>query len=289
MEFSKKSWQGYSLLLLAQLMVGVGIVGCKSLLQTIPAVIILAIRFTIGSTFLLLVHLAVSDQKFRPLKQLTRLDWGFIISQALCAGAFFNILLLLGLKYTNANVAGIITSALPAIVVIFSIIFLKERVTISTLLCVGFAVIGLIIIKFHSLQFGSRYQIYGDILILASLIPEATYYILSKLRPNKLPVFLVSALMNGINVLPFLLFLFLRHQSLLMQIAPEQYILLFIVGISSALFYVFWFSGCNHVSSSSAGLITAFMPIATLIIAYLFLGESNSQYHRHFSYQGNWQ
>ncbi|WP_264770462.1 DMT family transporter, partial [Coxiella burnetii] len=41
----------------------------------------------------------------------------------------------------------------------------------------------------------------------------------------------------------------------------------------SALFYVFWFSGCNHVSSSSAGLITAFMPIATLIIAYLFLGE----------------
>nr|WP_284700064.1 EamA family transporter [Coxiella burnetii] len=93
------------------------------------------------------------------------------------------------------------------------------------------------------MQFGSRYQIYGDILILASLIPEATYYILSKLRPNKLPVFLVSALMNGINVLPFLLFLFLRHQSLLMQIAPEQYILLFIVGISSALFYVFWFSG----------------------------------------------
>ncbi|WP_230578941.1 EamA family transporter [Coxiella burnetii] len=78
MEFSKKSWQGYSLLLLAQLMVGVGIVGCKSLLQTIPAVIILAIRFTIGSTFLLLVHLAVSDQKFRPLKQLTRLDWGLL-------------------------------------------------------------------------------------------------------------------------------------------------------------------------------------------------------------------
>ncbi|WP_267256214.1 DMT family transporter [Coxiella endosymbiont of Ornithodoros maritimus] len=143
MEFSKKSWQGSSLLLLAQLIVGVGIVGCKSLLQMIPAVIILAIRFTIGSTFLLLVHLVVSNQKFCSLKQLTRLDSGFIILQALCAGAFFNILLFLGLKYTNANVAGIITSTstLPAIVVIFSIIFLKERVTISTLLCVGFALI----------------------------------------------------------------------------------------------------------------------------------------------------
>ncbi|WP_267256215.1 EamA family transporter [Coxiella endosymbiont of Ornithodoros maritimus] len=58
-----------------------------------------------------------------------------------------------------------------------------------------------------------------------------------------------------------------------MQFIPEQYILLFIVGITSALFYVFWFSGCNHVPSSLAGLITAFMPITTLGITYLFLVE----------------
>ncbi|WP_280123504.1 hypothetical protein [Coxiella endosymbiont of Ornithodoros amblus] len=43
--------------------------------------------------------------------------------QALFAGAFFNILLLLGLKYTNVNASGIITSTLPAIVVIFLLSF----------------------------------------------------------------------------------------------------------------------------------------------------------------------
>jgi len=46
------------------------------------------------------------------------------------------------------------------------------------------------------------------------------------------------------------------------------------VGMASALFYVFWFYGCQHVKGSIAGLFTAFMPIATLCIAWLLLGEA---------------
>lgn len=50
--------------------------------------------------------------------------------------------------------------------------------------------------------------------------------------------------------------------------------LLFITGISSGLFYVFWFWGCKQVKGSVAGLFTAFMPVTTLLVAWFALGES---------------
>lgn len=269
----RKSWQGYFFLLLAQFMVGICIVGSKYLLHTIPDIIILTTRFIIGFVFLLAMHLILNKKNSFPLRKLSRLDWVFIVAQALCAGALFNILLLLGLKYTSASVAGIITSTLPAIIVILSIFFLKEKVTLFTILCVVFSVLGLVIINVNNFHIGNKDQVYGDIIILISLLPEAAYYVISKYHKNKLPIFLVSALMNGINI-PILLFLFLFfHHEFSIQTIYAQYLPLVIVGIASAMFYVFWFLGCNKVHGSSIGLTAAFMPIATMINAYLFLNE----------------
>ena len=210
------------------------------------------------------------------MRDLSRSTWVVIIVQALCAGAFFNLLLLLGMKFTSASMAGIITSALPAIVVIASIVFLKERLTRRAGLSIGLAILGLIIINARNLHLEQSDHFLGDMIILLSLIPEAAYYILSKLHQNKLPVFLVSALMNGINVPVFCLILIFHQHPISLNLHAFQCVLLLIVGIASALFYVFWFLGSRKVHSTAAGLTTAFMPIATLIIATLFLKETIS-------------
>lgn len=254
-------------------MVGVCIVASKALLGSLSPIIILTVRFIIGFLFLTIIHLLFSKEKFRILNKLTQVDWVYIVLQAVCAGALFNLLLLLGLKHTSASVAGIITSALPAIIAIASIIFLRERLTLFTALCILFALIGLVIINAHSLHIESYKNMYGDIIILISLIPEAAYYIISKIHKNKLPIFLVSALMNGINIPIFLLFMYFGHYALPDHVTFHQTSLLLIVGIGSALFYVFWFLGCKDIHASAAGLSTAFMPIATLIIAWVFLHE----------------
>lgn len=274
MEKSQNIIPSYMLLLLAQLMVGVCIVGAKALLSGLAPIIIMTVRFTFAFIFLMIFHLLFSKEKFRVLNQLTSKDWIHIVAQALCAGALFNILLLFGLKQTSASMAGIITSALPAIVAIFSIIFLKERLTIFTTLCILFALIGLIIINAHSFLVGSGGRLYGDIIILISLLPEAAYYVLAKIYKNKIPVFLISALMNAINIPIFLLIGYFGHYSWPHSFSLHQMSLLLTIGIASAFFYVFWFLGCKKIHGTSAGLSTAFMPIATLIIAWLFLGES---------------
>lgn len=257
-------------LLLAQLMIGVCIVGSKSLLDNYTPYMILAVRFTIGFIFLLCCHFFYDKNKTCNLTSLTKKDWLIVVVQAICAGALFNILLLAGLQYTSATVAGIIASTLPALIAILAIFVLKETPTFFTTISILAAVIGLIIINLQPIV--GKHSFVGDLLILAALLPESFYYILSKKFANKLPVFLVSGIMNGINI-PIFLIPLMFHLSSLPALTLHNSLLFLMVGIGSALFYVFWYLGYKNVTGIIAGSTTAFMPVATLTLAWVFLYE----------------
>ncbi|MBA2657666.1 MAG: DMT family transporter [Tatlockia sp.] len=263
-------------LILAQIMVGVNIVFSKYVLSSIPILFILALRFSLAAVILFPLHWLTAAKQL-PLShyflQLNRRDWFFIFAQALSAGVLFNFLILWGLNYTDANVAGIITSALPAIIALMSWIILGEKISGKKAVCVGFASLGLLVIaydKMSSLKVSHSFR--GDVLVLASLIPEATYYILAKMHISPLPVFLISSLLNGINAILLLCCLsFTTWHGV--NIHSGDWFILVILGLSSGLFYVFWYFGCQKVDGIMASLSTAVMPLATVIIAWLLLGE----------------
>lgn len=269
-------FQGMLFLILAQIMVGVNIVFSKYVLSSIPILFILTLRFTLASIILLPLHWLRSARKLPVssyFSQLERRDWFFIFAQVLSAGVLFNFLILWGLHYTDANVAGIITSALPAIIAIMSWIILGEKISGKKTICVGFATLGLVVIACDKLSgLKVSHSFLGDALVLASLLPEATYYILSKMHINSLPVFLISSLLNGINAVILLFFLsFSAWNSL--NIHALDWLILIVLGLSSGLFYVFWYFGCQKVDGVMASLSTAVMPLATVIIAWMLLGE----------------
>ncbi|MBS0358277.1 MAG: DMT family transporter, partial [Proteobacteria bacterium] len=208
---TRKFLDGFGILILAQLMVSINIVGSKYLLPTIPILLLLTLRFLLSAGLLLPLHwVTKKNSGYQDLKTLNKKDWLFILAQALSAGVFFNGLMLLGLNYTSANAAGIITSALPAIIAVMSFLILKEYFSKRKSLCVGLATLGLLITSFDQF-FGiqENHSLSGDCLIFLSLIPEASYYILSKLHPNRLPIFLISGIVNAINaivLLPLVIF-----------------------------------------------------------------------------------
>lgn len=270
------SLQGLLFLALAQIMVGVNIVFAKYIVSSFPVLLILAIRFTLATISLLPLHWLTAAKETSIstyFSQLRRRDWFFIIAQGLSAGIFFNFLMLWGLNYTDANVAGIITSALPAIIALMSWLILGEKISAKKMLCVFFATLGLAVIacdKLGGVQVSHSFL--GDILVLLSLLPEATYYILCKMHVNSLPVFLISALLNGINAV-LLWFILLFSSGSGISISCFDWIILIILGLSSGLFYVFWYFGYKQVDGVMASLSTAIMPVATVIIAWMLLGE----------------
>ncbi|KTD53686.1 transmembrane protein [Legionella santicrucis] len=268
--------QGMCFLILAQIMVGVNIVASKYVLSSIPILFILTLRFTLAAIILFFLHWLTPSKKnsigyyFSKLKQK---DWFFIIAQALSAGILFNFFMLGGLQYTDANVAGIITSALPALIALMSWIILSEKISGKKIICVGFATLGLAIIGCDKLS-GVRasHSFLGDMLVLLSLIPEATYYILSKMHTPLLPVFLISSLLNAINAILLLVCLFFYSWDNL-SIHFFDWLILLVLGLSTGLFYVFWYLGCQKVDGVMASLSTAVMPLATVILAWIVLGE----------------
>lgn len=279
MNTMKKNYfiQGVVFLILAQTMVGINIVTSKLLLSSIPVLVLLEIRFLLATLVLFPLHWANLTSRRNPLtisvSVLRRRDWFFIIGQALSAGVLFNSLMLTGLNYTDANVAGIITSALPAIIALLSWLILHEKISAEKALCVFFATLGLVIIAYDKLNgISNSHSFWGDSIVLLALLPEAFYYVLCKLYANRLPLFLVSALLNGINALLLLpvLFLVTWEPS---NITMLTWLILFVIGLSSGLFYVFWFIGAQHVDGIMASLSTAIMPIATVILAWIVLGE----------------
>lgn len=269
--------QGVLLLVLAQTMVGLNIVVSKSIVGTMPVLFLLAVRFSLATIMLLTLHYFSPARKQRVVfyfSQLERQDWIFIVAQALCAGIFFNFLMLYGLKYTDANIAGIITSALPAMIALMSWIVLKEKFSAKKSLCVVFASIGLLIIALDKVRGGALHTAKGDLLIFLSLLPESLYYILCKLRPNRLPVFFISALLNGINAIILLVLLFVYPWDGTLDSGAA--LTLLILGVSSGFFYIFWFLGCQRVDGIMSSLSTAIMPVATVIFAWILLGEDLS-------------
>jgi drug/metabolite transporter (DMT)-like permease len=260
-------------------MVGINIVTSKLLLSSIPVLVLLAIRFILASAALLLLHWITPARNLAVKTYFLTLnsrDWTFLFAQALSAGLLFNCLMLTGLNYTDANVAGIITSALPAIIAVLSLFILGEKISAQKALCVVFATIGLVIIAYDKLNgLGASHSFLGDFIVLLSLLPEASYYILCKFYSNRLPIFLTSALLNGINaVLLFPILLFVSWTP--SEISTVDWLLLFIIGLGSGLFYVFWFMGSQHVDGIMASLSTAIMPIATVILAWIILNEQLS-------------
>lgn len=271
--------QGIMFLIFAQIMAGVNIVFSKYVLSSIPILFILTLRFSLAFAILLPLHffMIAKRKQVSYFTKLKRRDWIFIFAQAVTAGVLFNFFILSGLEHADANVAGIISSALPAIIAIMSWVILGEKMSGKKALCVCFSTFGLMVIAFDKfLGVKVKSSFWGEILILISLLPEATYYILSKMHTNTLPAFLISSLLNGINALLLTSYLIFTV-SVPPSISFFDWFILIILGLSSGLFYVLWNFGCQKVDGVMISLSTAIMPLSTVVIAWVVLGEQLSK------------
>ena len=261
---------------LAQLLTAMNITGSKYLTAGMPVLFLMETRFIIGSLALAAVALARGPAlQRRHIAAINTRQWLALIAQGLCAGTLFNLLILLGLQYTSASMAGVITSSLPAMVVLAMMLLLGLKPRALEWLCLGFAVLGLLIINIGGLASPAigLYQLMGDGIVLLALVPESLYYVISKAVPLGMPPLLGSLLINLANALilaPILLFIsydFVASTSLL------EWLLLIFLGVASGLFYLLWSRASQHIDAATTGMLTALMPVFTLLLSWLCLNE----------------
>ena len=261
------------LLFLAQVCVGVNIVFSKGLAGHIDPFIIMSIRFTVATLFMSL-FLIKSGERRRWNFRLTWMDCLVMLVKGVGAGLFFNWLMLTGLKLTNANSAGLITSLLPAIIVCLNVTLFKQKLNTQMIIAIMISIAGLILINFESFGGEARQALWGNFLVFISLLPEGLYYTLSKYYPvSKIPPISNSICLTLSN-LPFLyVIIAFMPVSAWHVITPYDIWIMILVGIAAGFFFFLWQTGVEKVDPAYAALATAFMPLSAVLLAWIVLGE----------------
>lgn len=271
----------YLVLTTAMFFLGVNVVTGKFLVSSFPIFLLLDIRFFIGVlTFFFVIYFQNKNRSdlSRTKYKLKMKEWGVLFLQALFGGLLFNILMLYGLRFSTATSAGILTSTTPVFTVLFSFLFLSEKINKKKILAVLVACCGVVVINVNVAHMAFHGGILGNFLILLAVLAGSIYIILIKLLAEKISATNMAFMFNLFSFILFLPFAtwniahfhFAEHGLLL-------YALVLIYSVSgSVLFPILWNKGICMTSASTASLFTAVLPISTAFLAVIFLHEGLS-------------
>ena len=270
----------YFELTLAMTIVGSSVIVGKVITGHFPIFLASSMRLAIGLPFLgLLTHRTGFD--FRKLKTS---DYVALFLQAFTGVFLFNVLLLYALDYTTATDSGIITSMTPAIIGMISWLFLRERLSLGISGGIALTVCGVLAInvfgKAADANSGSA-PLLGNLLVFGAVIGEALFTILRKLTAERIPPLAGATLVTFFGLLTFLPLGIYEASSFNFTHTTLSDVIIFAyygIGVTM-LAYILWFSGVEKVPASTAAVFTGVLPVSTIILSALLLGEQSTTAH----------
>jgi drug/metabolite transporter (DMT)-like permease len=236
---------------------------------------LLTLRFSYALPF----FAAIAFWRFKQgqFKSILKKDWGYIALLAMlgyyCASWFdFK-----GLQYITAGLERIILFIYPTLVVLFSRIFLKKRISKQALWALAITYVGLIIIAAEPRIFESTNFLKGGTFILISAITYSLYLVFGGELINKYG----SINFNSISMILSSIYVII-HFNLISTIDIQNLplgvhgygILLAIVSTLIPTFLVM--EGIKLLGANTASIVASIGPVSTIFLAYLFLGETLS-------------
>lgn len=189
----------------------------------------------------------------------------------------YNLALAYGEMEIPSGIASLIINLSPIFTLILSLMFLKERITVSMILGMTISFSGLfILVRLGAPGEGanSNYYLYALITVLAPL-SWAIYTIASKKLTEKFDAFTITGLTIVIGTFP--LFFTLRGGDFLAlgKMTPTAWIVLLYLSIAStSLGYTVWVLALRSLPSSKVASFVYLIPVFSVIIGRIFLGEA---------------
>ena len=193
----------------------------------------------------------------------------------LVSGIFFALDLICwhwSIKLTTVSKATFLSNLAPIVVIIFSLIFLKERFSKFFYLAVLLSMVGMLMLLGESFKF-NKSQFIGDLLGVLTAVWYGSYIVtISQLRKkyNSTSIMFLSGIVTAIILL---IVSILFEQSLF----PQS---LFTITIIFLLGFICQFMGQSfityslaYLSASLSSLCLLIQPIAATVLAYFFFQE----------------
>lgn len=257
------------LLLVTSLFWGGNFVVSKSLVEHASPMTLTSLRWLIAVVCLLPIVWWKEKKLLPPRQALLPL---FLMG--LTGVVLFNICQFLALEHTTSTNAGLISTLNTISIAIFSLIFLKEKITIWQIGAVLLSLFGVILVLTQG-KLGMLLSVgfnIGDVWMIVAVCIWGIYSICSKWAMqivSPLLCTLYAGIFGLIILLPF------NVASFSVTNINTSFIqaLLYTGIISTVVCMLLWNVGVQKLGATTAGVFLNFNPIFTAILALLLLGE----------------
>lgn len=266
----------YLALTMAMIIVGTSVTISRYLALELPVFLITLLRFSVA----MLCLLPFAPSALKRLSSVGFKTHRILVAQAFFGVVVFSVALLFGLRFIDANKAGIITATTPAMIYLLSIMLLGEKRNRLHDASIAAAVIAILFLNIDMKSFDTGKQmqweaLLGAILILIAVFGEALFTIFRKPISES-----VSPMDNTIAVtfwalimmLPLGVWDFTNHH---IDLSPRHMAAIVYMGaLVTVVAFLLWFYGVGQVPAGTASAFTAFIPLSAVFSANLLLNES---------------
>ncbi len=261
---------------LAMCIVGSSVVAGKLIVQGFPLFLASELRFLVATIILVPILLLVEGV---PLLQ--KKDYLYLFLQALSGVFLFNICMLYGLTRTTATEAGLITSLVPACTGVLSFFLLREKLTKNAVIGICIAMMGVMTINASGLLDITEttfLSMAGNLLVFSAIICESLFIIFGKFISQRVSALAISTIVSCFGTVLFLPFaLYESRQFRYEKVTLAEWGLILYLGIVvTVIAFILMHIGIVKVSAHMAGILTGFMPISSISLSSLLLGEDIS-------------
>ncbi|MFO8084531.1 MAG: DMT family transporter [Desulfobacterales bacterium] len=269
----------YIFLILSTLFWSGNFVLSRGIAEIIPPVALGYFRWI--TAFLIL--LPFTYRLLKKEKQLIIKHIRYLLALAFLGVATFNTLIYKAMHFTTAINAVLVTSFIPVLILIISLIIYKEKPTGIQLVGILVSIFGIamIILKADINRLMQLSLNTGDLLVLLAALSWAAYSVMLRSFPKELHplVFLQSIIFLGLAILTPL-YLMEYHFKGAFPVSLETIASILYVGFfASVLAFIFWNRAVRDIGAINAGPFVHLMPVFGTIFAIVFLGERVAYFH----------
>ncbi len=250
----------------------------RGLNDIIPPIGLAFWRWVVAFPILVLIawpHLQKDIPKIRE-------NWFVLIVLSVLSISAYNTFLYYGLLSTTAINSLLINTARPVAIVLLSLLFFGQGITLKQGFGFFLAFIGttVIIIKADISRLASLDFNVGDIWVLAAMGCWALFTVLLKKRPKMHPTsfITITVFIGALILLPFYIW-----ETLFIK--PTPFVLETVLGVfylaifASIVAYLFYNRAVEIAGANKAGQVSYILPILGSILAIFLLDETFQMYH----------
>lgn len=211
-----------------------------------------------------------------------RRHWVLLLVLSASGVASFGVLLYLGLESTTALNSLLMQAATPPLILLFGVLFLKERAALAQVLGVALSLLGVLVVIAQGRPWDLLHLDLhpGDGLIMVGVILYAGYSLLLRRKPRVHPLSLLWATFVLAILLLAPLYAWELAQGRTFTPTPQALAGLAYVAIfPSFLAYLFFNRGVELLGPARGAHFMHLMPVFGSVLAVVLLGEAFEGFH----------